>query len=194
MTTAVENILAVYDRATATDIGEGLAWYNRANALAWELDHADHRRAAGVIAALSPLLRWEKNVEYARLVYSLVGYDIDEVVNYVPVLRGSARKALTIANRLAAPTEVLGGIKVTSFYHNIAFPYETQHVTIDKHAVDLADGIYRGYKDSPSIGKRKYEEYSQYYRAAASRAGVSAPHMQAITWTVWRKENVRGVS
>jgi hypothetical protein len=38
------------------------------------------------------------------------------------------------------PEKVLGGNKVTSFYHNISDPSSPLHVTVDRHAHDIAIG------------------------------------------------------
>ena len=65
MTATVDNILSTFDRATAAEIDAGKTWYLAANALAWEIDPMRPYNGAGVIAALSPRLRWDKNEAYA---------------------------------------------------------------------------------------------------------------------------------
>lgn len=183
-TTYVDNILSVLDRATDREFTEGMYWYNAANALAWELDHLDIRRSAGVIAALSPRLRWDKNVAYARLAFSLKGYAIDMVENYIPTLRNSRLKALAMVNG-ALPRDVLGkGLKTNAFYDNILRPYDSQRVTVDKHAFDIANGIRTGY--STVIKDKDYRIIEKAYIEAAYEAELMPLQVQAITWVAWR--------
>lgn len=186
-TTYVDNILAVLDRATPTEITSGLYWYHAANALAWELDHVSHHRGAGVIAALSPRLRWEKNVDYARLAYNLKGYSINEVENYIPTLKNSRRKALAMVNG-AHPKTVMGnGLKTNAFYHNIAHPWDSNRVTVDKHAFDIAMGERTGY--STVITDKNYRIIEKAYVEAAFVSGYAPLQVQAIAWVRWRNEH-----
>ena len=187
MTTAyVDNILSVLDRATDREFTEGMYWYNAANALAWELDHVDIRRSAGVIAALSPRLRWDKNVAYARLAYNLKGYAIDMVENYIPTLKNSRRKALAMVNG-ALPRDVLGkGLKTNAFYDNILRPYDSQRVTVDKHAFCIARGAWEGYKNHV-VTDKEYIAIEKAYVEAAWEADLMPLQIQAITWVAWRR-------
>lgn len=190
-TTYVDNILSVFERATDAEYAHGMTWYNLANKHAWELDFRDFRNGAGVLAALSPLLSWPKNVEYARLAYSLKGYPVEDVVNYIPTLRGSARKALAIVNG-ADPRNVISGPKVTSFFTNIVDPYceDPRFVTIDKHAMDIANGEVTPYKGANKINAKGYVAYANAYVAAAREMGILPLQMQAVTWVAWR--NMKG--
>ena len=74
-----------------------------------------------------------------------------------------------------------------TFYGNIVNPWG-EGVTIDRHAYDIAVGIRHG-NTRPGIGKRVYREFSAAYIAAAHECGIFPLEMQAITWTVWRREN-----
>lgn len=188
--TMTENILAVYDAASESDITEGTYWYREANALAWTLDHAMPIRGAAVIAALSPRLRWDKNALYARIAYSLKGYDITpETLSYIPTLNNSRVKALKIVNG-AHPRDVMGkGLKTNAFLDNILNPFTSEAVTVDKHAADIARGMRTGY--SSVVKDKDYRIIAQAYRDAAHYAGVAPLTMQAITWVAWRN-GVRG--
>lgn len=175
----VDNILDVYDFATPSEYSEGMTWYNNANGIAWSLDWINYKRAAGVIAALSPLLSWNKNVEYAGLIMG--------GANDAPCLKKNVAKAVAIRDGWN-PLDVLSGIKVTSFYQNIVNPYsdDVRHVTIDKHAYDIAvNDMTRPYKGS-SVSKGKYLDIASAYIEAAHEANILPLQMQAITWTAWR--------
>lgn len=189
MTATIENILAIYDNATDSERHAGAYWYNEAHKLAWELDHTRPRAGAAVLAVLSPLLSWPKNMEYAQIAYGLKGYNPDDVINYIPCLRKNAAKALAIVNG-GHPDDIVSGQKVKSFWLNIADPFhgDINNVTIDKHAADIAFGKRTPYKkgEARSIGVRLYRELAQMYVDAANVVGISPQIMQATTWITWR--------
>lgn len=191
MTTShVDNILATFNLATDDETHAGLNWYAAANALAKNLDFHFHR-AAGVIAALSPRLRWDKNVEYAKLAYSLKGYEVTpELLSYIPVLNNSRIKAMAMVNG-AEPADTLGkGLKTNAFWDNIVNPYTSQRVTVDKHAFDIANGVRTPY--STVIKDKDYREIEAAYVEAANLVGIAPLQMQAITWVTWR--NRKGIA
>ena len=189
MTATVDNILSTFDRATAAEIDAGKSWYLAANALAWEIDPMRPYNGAGVIAALSPRLRWDKNEAYARLAYSLKGYAITEVANYIPTLNNSRIKALRMVNGEHV-SDVLGkGLKTNAFWDNILNPYTSEAVTVDKHAFDIANGVRTGY--STVITDKAYREIASLYREAAHIVGIAPLHMQAICWVQWRNSHAK---
>ena len=189
MTATVDNILSTFDRATAAEIDAGKSWYLAANALAWEIDPMRPFNGAGVIAALSPRLRWDKNEAYARLAYSLKGYAITEVANYIPTLNNSRIKALRMVNGEHV-SDVLGkGLKTNAFWDNILNPYTSEAVTVDKHAFDIANGVRTGY--STVITDKAYREVESLYREAAHIVGIAPLHMQAICWVQWRNSHAK---
>lgn len=175
----VDNILNVFDLATPQEYAQGMGWYINANGIAWGLDHINYKRAAGVIAALSPLLSWDKNVEYAKAI--MAG------ANDAPCLKKNVAKAIAIRDGWN-PLDILSGIKVTSFYQNIINPYsdDIRHVTIDKHAHDIAiNDMNVPYKGS-SVSKGKYLAIAAAYIEAANDVDILPLQMQAVTWTAWR--------
>lgn len=187
----VDNISAILDRATDKEWSAGLFWYHEANALSWELDHVRNERAAGVIAALSPRLRWDKNVAYARIAYNLKGYSIDDVENYIPTLKNSRRKALAMVNG-ALPRDVLGkGLKTNAFFDNIFRPWDSKRVTVDKHAFDIAMGNRTGY--STVITDKAYRLIEPAYVEAAYAYSIAPLQAQAISWVTWRNMHSKGV-
>lgn len=184
MTATTDNILSTYYAATADEIHAGKTWYLAAHSLAWELDPMRPWNGAGVIAALSPRLRWDKNVSYARLAYSLKGYAIDDASNYIPTLTNSRVKALRMVNGEHV-SDVLGkGLKTNAFWDNILNPYDSEAVTVDKHAFDIANAERTSY--STVITDKAYREIASLYRDAAHIAGIAPLQMQAITWVAWR--------
>lgn len=218
-TPLTRNITAAFRLATDGDRAIGHGWYARARDLAESLaftydDGSDWetrvRKAAGVIAALSPRLAWRKNVEYARLAY-MVHADIvarknpllpqrGEVTEaffagMIPTLNANARKAFRILDG-GDPDEVLGGPKVRAFYFTITNPTDPRAVVVDRHAIDIAFGeVLNDQSRGVALGRKgAYDAVSALYRKAAviiSRelGEVWTPaQVQATTWTYWRRE------
>lgn len=177
MTTAphTRRILSIYRSAGPDDYATGMAWYREANAYAASLDN-DVERAAGVMAAISPMMPWPRNKILAAEIYNgrQGGCLPDNWVKARRILDGEA------------PLDVLSGDKVVAFFHNIMLSPE--YVTIDRHAIDIAIGRPLSNKErSVWLGKRKRAVLVKAYENAAKIAGVSAFEIQAVTWVVWRK-------
>jgi hypothetical protein len=223
------NITRVFRLATDGDRAVGYGWYGRARNLAEKLavefdgkdpdlmqDGDDEwteygvRKAAGVIAALSPRLAWRKNVEYAELAYMTYaamqreaeGFknltpEVREAifVGMIPTLNGNARKAYRILSG-EAPEDVLGGPKVRAFYFTIVDPSDARAVVVDRHAVSIA--YNRPLNDdeiSKALGRKAaYDAVSKLYRRAARIISAelgevwTPAQVQAATWTYWRRE------
>jgi hypothetical protein len=162
-------------------MAEGADWYDRAHEIARELDPEDPDRAAAVIAVLSPLERWERNVELAREAYALGRLE-----------RGTLKKSIDKANRILAgedPADVVSGPKVTRFYRTISDPQRGKDdVVIDRHAFDVAVGRKTDDATRSKILSRKgeYDRFVRAYARAAKILGARPGVVQAVTWTVWR--------
>jgi hypothetical protein len=173
-------VLEAFRSATPEELEEGLGWYEASRTFAMGMaDRYDLtlERSVGIIAALSPRVRWARNMLYA-----------DQLCRegYAPVLRLFLARALAIRDG-AEPLDVLRGPKVLSFYDNILNPTESEAVTVDRHACDLAMGI-RGDDRTRDVLERKggYEMFVAAYRSAAEILGVRPSQVQAVTWVVWR--------
>lgn len=184
---SVRNILAVYGQATDQERGDGRLWYIKANATAQGLGYAYRVpvcQVAGVIAALSPRNRWERNLVDATTVYTA------GTVSYT-AFRANVDKAKKIAALGWDAGEVLDllgqGPKTRAFFWNIYTPDATEHVTIDGHATTIAEGKYRPLASLPALTKRRYAILSDEYRRAAALAGTTPNIMQATTWLTWRR-------
>jgi hypothetical protein len=195
----VNNIVSKYKEASPDFIKGGNEWYGKAHDEASRVGGGDPRKGAGIIAALSPLNNWDRNVQEAH-----------ELIK-----TGNVQSALLPANVEKArrihlgedPESVLGGHKVTSFFHNINDPSNPEHVTIDRHAHDIAVGnpfIGAGGKGgipktenssgnkpmSEDLGLSsmgRYKHFVHAYKRAAGELGVELPHqVQATTWVTHR--------
>ncbi len=167
-----DRLLRVYGDAPPGLREEGLTWYERAHEIAYGLE----RRTAvgsGVLAALSPMTSWPRNVELATILIDRG--DCPHTMR----CRLTAR-----AIRLGAPPLcVLNGPKVRAFYSCIETGGDCDGVCIDRHAYRAAVG-QRPRRAAPSI--REYEGIANEYREAAARAGVTPPRLQAVVWCVQR--------
>lgn len=178
-TSLVGNIVSTARRARAAEIDAGINWYPFAQRSALAMSGRKLHIGAGVIAALSPLTPWDRNVMLANRAFE----------------QGAASGTLFVnvakANAILAgtdPLEVLGGDKVRSFYSNIVNPMGDD-VTIDRHAFDIAMGQFTSDKErKPLKNKGVYETFAQAYRDAGTVLGdLTGAQVQAITWVAWRR-------
>lgn len=177
-------IVDVWRQATVSELVEGMEWYKDAHALAVKLDPADPSQAAGVIAALSPMMPWGRNVNLAVRAYadgSASGALYSSVAKADRILAGERADA------------VLGGDKVRAFWGVIADP-TSDAVVVDRHAFDIAVGRVTNNESRGALGRKGvYESFARAYVRAAKTISaetgmdVSASQVQAVTWTVWRR-------
>lgn len=169
----VQNILEVFNSATTEELRHGLRWYAQCHDDCRRLDK-NVRRSAAVVAALSPLLAWGRNLEAAADVYA----------GRVPyaVLGRNVAKAQAIRNG-ASIAQTLKGNKVTNFWRCIVDPTNDTAVCVDRHAYSIWQGVFE--PQTPNLD-RIYDQIATDYREAAKRAGILPLQMQAVTWVVWR--------
>ena len=194
MTQHVRNILKVYRRATTDDIANGVEWYSRAK----RYSHAIADRTGihvntviGVMAALSPNNKWERNVQDCeRMCRAWVrGDELDDFK--VSCYNTMKLKAWSILDDdLTSDDEILdrlNGQKIRSFYSNIR---GLDEVTIDGHALNIALGVRQGLTtDKTNMSKKVYKQMQEVYVRAAKRVDIKPHVLQAITWTTWKREN-----
>lgn len=179
------NILSVLALATDAERAEGIDWYPAAHRLAVELDGGDGRVGAGVIAALSPITPWSRNIVLAKRAFSegrLTG--------------GTLGNSVRAANRILDgedPLDVLNGFKVRNFFGAIADPACPVSVCVDRHAFDVAVGRVCVDAERKVLGSAKvYGAHARAYARAGAASGLSPATVQAVTWTVWRR--LKGLS
>ena len=187
-----KHIQALLDLASVGEQSEGLAWYQRANFAATRL--ADQyeiqiETAAGVIAALSPRNKWERNlVDAENLIAAFVaaGYDACEEVK-VCTFGANKKKAMDILLYSATADlamEILSGPKLIEFFSCIM---GEDDVCIDGHAYSIWFGDRVTLAKVPSIGKKLREEIKKDYLAVAKKNNLKGYEVQAITWVAHRR-------
>lgn len=174
----------MYADTSAADRAAGLAWYGRAADAAADLA-ARHGlppdQAAGIIAALSPRVRWQANLRAADAVAAAATRG-DSQPPRVSALPGSVLKAWRIARGNPAGS-VLAGPKVRAFWRNITG--DRRAVTVDVWASRAAHGRY----DAPVPEKWLYDRLARAYTAAADAVGVPPRDFQGAIWV-----HVRGAA
>ena len=189
----VDNIKAAYQLATLIERQDGVAWYPAARAIARDLSdrHLVHpAEAAGVIAALSPRNRWERNIQDADALIAAFQAGGAEQAMLTKVCTFGANKAkairilsagvLTDADVLA----ILSGPKLKEFYSCIQ---GINDVCIDGHAYCIWQGERATLADVPAIGVKLRREIKADYVTAAEELGFTPAAIQAITWCAWRR-------
>lgn len=194
MSQYVRNILKVYRRATADDTVSGVEWYDRAKRMAeWIATDVGLpvNTVIGVMAALSPNNRWERNCKDTDTMCRayVAGDDLSDFK--VSCYNKMKEKAWSILDDdLRADDAILtrlNGQKIRSFYSNIR---GLDEVTIDGHALNIALGVRQGLTtDKTNMGKKQYKELQLAYVKAAKRVKVKPHVLQAITWTTWKREH-----
>jgi hypothetical protein len=188
------NILAVFFNATDLETITGRRWYLDANDAANTMAQrysVTLETAAGVIAALSPNSRWERNLTDADSMiraYSIGGHNAADSIK-VGAYNANKVKALSILSGEDC-LQILGGLKVRAFYDCII---GGDSVCIDGHAYAIWQGHYIPTTKTPKITPKIYDSIVADYRQAARvinlilKADYSAAQIQAITWTAWRR-------
>jgi len=130
-------------------------------------------QAAGIIAAMSPRVRWSVNIRAAERIAA--AYAAGDAQAPRVGLGPNVAKAWRIAHGEPAGL-VLGGPKVRAFFANITG--DAQSVTCDVWATRAAFGRY----DAPVPSGPLYERVSRAYVAAAELCGVTPRELQAAVW------------
>ena len=186
------NITKVLKQSTQAEFAHGLTWY--ADALKECQDMADCHRlplaiVVGVVAALSPTNRWQRNLVDAHyMCKSFVngGYVEDTAPCTYKTMRDKAWKILSdgVTQDADDIAKTLNGPKITDFFWCIM---GKDVCVIDGHAWCIANADRRTMQEVPSIGKKLRKELQAAYSKAGKRHGMTAFEMQAATWVTWKR-------
>lgn len=187
---SVSNILTVWAQATAQEREAGAIWYQTARdecvLLAAKYQLA-LRVVIEAVAALSPQLRWSKNIAAAE---SVIRRHLYSEVNSIPAYKKSVDKALAILNgKTLEETMKTDSYKTLSFAECIDNPDTLRHVCVDGHAVNLWTGRRVSLEDAPNVQAWRYAIVVAEYVKAAELVGVTPTALQATTWLTWRRLN-----
>lgn len=192
------SILAVFFSATTSETIEGQRWYSDARLFCEQvaatylggIEHGKVKTVAGVLSAVSPSNRWERNkIDAEALVkeHSRGG----DCSNIKVCSYGSNKvKAIQILDG-REPLDVLSGQKVRSFYGCVLG--EKDSVCVDGHAYSIWLGERVATSKTPKISEKLYSSIAADYACAAEQistiTGESwiAAQVQAVTWVAWRR-------
>lgn len=192
---SVENILTVFQLATPEEIEHGVTWYASAHCQCLDISEnldLPLNVVVGVVAALSPNNKWERNVDNARdLCTAYINGDSMESVK-VSTYGKMKEKAWSILESNPTYDEtitILNGQKIVCFYQNIM---GENTCTVDGHAYNIYHASRQSLTGSISIGKIEYHLIQDAYRKAGQSVLVhgrelKAYEMQAVTWVAWRR-------
>ena len=187
--------------ASETDMYEGKEWYQRAYDLAVRLMHVYDLtlgQTIGVIAALSPNNKWERNCQDAEALIKAHWLGSDPKLVKVCTFNKNKDKAIEILN-LDSDDEDLGdkiqsilsGRKVVAFYRCISGFKDT--VCVDGHAYAIWLGERVPTTKTPSISKTLYDTITRaYVNVAKDSHGIcgevlTPAQVQAVTWVTYRR-------
>lgn len=179
------NILAIYEAANEEELREGMSWYANAHADCLEIS-GNLKLAAGIVAAVSPGLRWEKNIEAARRII-----DGTPLSGLGRIWGANKEKAMDILEG-KDPEKVLGGNKVRAFYRLIVQPWNKEEVCVDGHAYCIWLGKKLPTDEIPQISNHTYACIWGDYVTVAGALGILPHQLQAVTWLTWRR--IHGVT
>lgn len=173
-------------------VREAHDWYLRAHDEAGKVGRAAgassnraHEVGAGVLAALSPGVDWDQNVEVA---HHMANH------GFAPATYGGYKASADKARRVMAgeePDEVLGHLKTGNFYHNIKDPSDGSYATIDTHQHNAAVGWKHPWKSSVFglSNRNRYDTLVRATQQVAKRHDIPVTAAQAGAWVGWKQNN-----
>jgi hypothetical protein len=162
-------LVARYREADEDTEQLGVGWYRESRVIARRIARRTNvslSTAAGVLAAVSPRMRWSSNVAVAEALCA------GEPVT--GVFRANLAKAERILGG-AKPLSVLGGDKVRAFYR--AIMGDPNAVVLDVWMMRAA-GWEKG-----TLSSKEYAQVAEALTAAAARVGLDPADFQAVVWT-----------
>ena len=187
-----KNIIAIYKLAKPSEIKHGLTWYVNANSdckeIAEKLELPLHI-VVGVVSALSPNNKWERNIINAEDLCTafINGQDMDSIkVSTYHKMKEKAWSILETMPTYDETIEILNGKKIVSFFRNISG--DETDITIDGHARNIYYNDKQGLTTpNTNIKKNEYKDIQKAYLRASKKLGIKAYELQAITWVAWRR-------
>lgn len=196
-------IKAMLMLASETDMQEGKHWYQRAYDLARRLQcvyDITLGQAVGVIAALSPNNKWERNCQDAEALIKAHWLGSDPSLVKVCTFNKNKDKAIQILNLDTDQDDVefshqiqaiLSGRKVVAFYRCIMGFDDT--VCVDGHAYAIWLGERIPTTKTPSISATLYQTITRAYVNVAKDSHaicgekLTPAQVQAVTWVTYRR-------
>ena len=197
------HIIAKFALATTAECVTGQQWYKNAHEIASRLARNNNitvEKAAGVLAALSPNNKWERNcLDAEHLIQAFISGEEEDArevsVCTYSAMKDKAIKILMLSNSNKVDhsfdiLKILNGPKIKEFYRCIM---QTKDVTVDGHAYSIWFGERMTMKQVPNIGKRLRERIKSDYLDATEWINLEMntnylpSDIQAITWVCHKR-------
>ena len=191
-------IVAKFTLATSQEVQLGCDWYPSAlkiSARIGEKYGVSAEVVAGVIAALSPNNRWERNIIDAEAIIKCwrSGGTRTDMTNVKVCTYGKMKqKAIDILLTRVPIVDILKGKKLVEFFNCITNP-ALNDVCIDGHAYSVWFGQRLTMKEVPAIGIRLRSQIKTDYRDATCFINeelgehYTPASIQAITWVTHKR-------
>lgn len=172
-----ELLIGHWIKATPSQLSRGKSWYGRANRICNQIAKETDtplRKVVGILSALSPSNKWERNIEDTR------NFILSDGQCRVCTYRVQKAKALRILRgnySEAVVADVLAGPKTRAFFANILHPRTDHNVTIDRWAL-------RAVGEGVATPKGLLPTIREGYKIAATVAGLRVHELQAVAWLV----------
>ena len=179
-----ENLRTYFDLATTEQIESGRNWYRNAHSICKTLSGDDYtpEQVAGVISALSPRNKWERNIEDAETVLSAV---IDGLLpEHVKVCTFNTNKFKAFEIAKGDRTIDITSRKTYAFIRNIAH-LDPKRVTVDVWHLRACFGK----TIDTGLTPKRYDIIEQITLEEAHKVGLEGFEYQAIVWEVVRDRN-----
>lgn len=179
-----ENLRMYFDLASQDQIESGKHWYYNAHDICTNLASGNFtpEQVAGVISALSPRNKWERNIIDAETVLNAVSEGL--LPEYVKVCTFNTNKfkAFEIAKGNRTITDV--SRKTYAFIRNIA-KLDPDRVTVDVWHLRACFGK----TIDTGLTPKRYDIIEAITLDEAKRVGLKGFEYQAIIWEVVRDRN-----
>ena len=192
------NIMKMFNRASPETKRNGVAWYKRAKRECKKIavdTGLPLWKVVGVVSALSPNNKWDRNILDARNLCE--AYTTDAFANVWRVkvctygmMKTKALSILQLSN-VGQAKQTLSGQKIVAFYECIM---GEDSCCIDGHAKNIYHGIRYNLTDpKTNVTKGEFKlirgAYIETAKAINKKLGTKykAYHVQAITWVAWRE-------
>lgn len=180
-----ENLNTIFDLATPCTIENGKNWYKNVNKTVLTLNKRykgkfSQFRIAGVISALSPRNKWERNIYDAEQVLNAVMDNVPPEEIKVCTFTSNKLKAFEIAKGSYSIEE--SSRKTFSFVQNIAF-LDPDKITIDVWHLRAMFGK----TVTSGLTPKRYDQLAKITIEEATKVGLKGYEYQAIIWETIRE-------
>jgi len=182
------NVSHWHDMADERMIHDGLTWYDDAKSFALMLSNefdVSPVRAGGVISALSPRNKWERNKIDAWNVFQAVQDDVSHDRVKVSTFDSNKVRAFNIAKGLIQVHEA--SRKTHRFALNVG-AFDMNAVTIDTWMLFAFQTKSKTRKNlDVKVTTKQYDTMERKFQAISYDMGYAPAHLEAIVWVVIRE-------